>query len=145
MIPGREFLGKSYIDFGALESVASATGIARRAQAAAPADISSEAVFEAAQRGEPWAEQIVAETVDYLTIAVANLSVAFDPELIVLGGAATPYAGMLAEAISRRVQGTIPSLAKLEASNLGLRAVVMGAIVTVLHNTSNFYVVHKLS
>jgi len=34
---------------------------------------------------------------------------------------------------------------KLVVSNLGLRATVMGAIVTVLHNTSNFYVVHKLS
>ena len=31
MIPGREFLGKSYLDFGALESVASGTGIAARA------------------------------------------------------------------------------------------------------------------
>jgi len=31
MIPGREFLGKSYIDFGALESVASATSIAKKA------------------------------------------------------------------------------------------------------------------
>ncbi len=34
MIPGREFLGKSFIDFGALESVASATGIVEKARAA---------------------------------------------------------------------------------------------------------------
>ena len=87
----------------------------------------------------------MAETVDYLSIAIANLSVSFDPELIVLGGAVTPYAGMLAEAISKRLQGTIPSLPRLEVSNLGLQATVMGAVVTVLHNTSNFYVVHKLS
>jgi glucokinase-like ROK family protein len=147
MIPDREFLGKSYVDFGALESVASATGIARRARGmtSAPADVASDGVFEAARRGEAWALELVAETVDYLTIAIANLSVSFDPELIVLGGAATPYASMLADAISRRVQGTIPSLPRLEASNLGLRAAVMGAVVTVLHNTSNFYVVHKLS
>ncbi len=32
MIPGREFLGKNYQDFGALESVASGTGIAARAR-----------------------------------------------------------------------------------------------------------------
>ena len=31
MIPGREFLGKNYEDFGALESVASGTSIAQRA------------------------------------------------------------------------------------------------------------------
>jgi glucokinase len=111
----------------------------------APGDVTSEAVFEAAARGEAWARDIVSETVDYLTIAIANLTVSFNPELIVLGGAVTPYAGMLAQAISKRVQGTIPSLPRLEASNLGLRATVMGAVVTVLHNTSNFYVVHKLT
>jgi predicted NBD/HSP70 family sugar kinase len=80
-----------------------------------------------------------------LTIAIANLSVSLDPELIVLGGDMTPYAGMLAQSVSKRVQGTIPSLPRLEASNLGLQSTVMGAVVTVLHNTSNFYVVHKLS
>ena len=143
MIPGREFLGKSYIDFGALESVASSTSIAKKADRNLAS--SSEEIFAAARQGKAWAQSVVDETVDYLTIAVANLAVSFDPELIVLGGAATPFAGVLAESIKKRVQGTIPSLPRLEASNLGLRSTVMGAIVTVLHNTSNFYVVHKLS
>jgi glucokinase len=147
MIPDRDFLGKSYIDFGVLESLASATGIAERARAARPAkgNQSSERVFEAARGGEAWACDIVAETVDYLTLAIVNLSVSFDPELIVLGGAVTPNADLLAQGISQRLQGTIPSPPRLEVSNLGLRATVMGAVVTVLHNTSNFYVVHKLS
>ena len=147
MIPGREFLGKSFIDFGALESVASATGIMKRAREfSAPLNnLSSEEIFEAAREGQRWARDIIDETVDYLTIAIANLSVSFDPELIVLGGAITPFADMLAESITKRVKGTIPSLPRLEISNLGLRSTVMGAIVTVLHNTSNFYVVHKLS
>jgi predicted NBD/HSP70 family sugar kinase len=147
MIPGREFLGKSYIDFGALESVASATGIVNRARAVSPSisNPSSEEIFEAALAGQRWARDIIDETVDYLTIAIANLSVSFDPELIVLGGAVTPFADMLAESIAKREKGTIPSLPRLEISNLGLRATVMGAIVTVLHNTSNFYVVNKLS
>ena len=106
---------------------------------------SSEQIFEAAREGLPWARKIIDEAVDYLTIAIANLSVSFDPELVVLGGAVAPYAGMLAEAISKRMQGAIPAPPRLEISNLGLQATVMGAIVTVLHNTSNFYVVHKLS
>jgi glucokinase len=147
MIPGREFLGKSFIDFGALESVASATGIVNKARESSASldDPTSEEIFEAARQGRGWAQAILDETVDYLTIAIANLAVSFDPELIVLGGAVTPYADVLAESISKRVRGTIPSLPRLEASNLGLRATVMGAIVTVLHNTSNFYVVNKLS
>ena len=146
MIPGREFLGRSYIDFGVLESQASAVGVLERAQKGrSPANLSIEDVFEASLQGHAWARSAIDDMVDYLSIAVANLSVSFDPTLIILGGPVTPYAGLLAEAILKRVQGTIPAPPRLEASNLGLRATVMGAIVTVLHNTSNFYVVHKLS
>ncbi len=147
MIPGREFLGKSFIDFGALESVASATGLVKKAHEVVTSSdhTNIEEIFRAALHGEEWARVIVDEMVDYLTIAIANLSVSFDPELIVLGGALTPFADVLAKSISKRAQGTIPSLSRLEVSGLGLRATVMGAIVTVLHNTSNFYVVHKLS
>jgi len=147
MLPSPDFLGNSYEDFGALESVASATGIVRRAQQAGhrARGLSMEDVLEAARVGTPWAVQIFSETAQYLSLAIANLSVSFDPELIVLGGAVTPYARMFADSILQSVQGTIPSPPRLEVSNLGLQATVMGAIVTVLHNTSNFYVVHKLS
>jgi len=63
----------------------------------------------------------------------------------VLGGWVTRFADMLVDPILRRIKGTIPTLPRLIVSNLGLRATVMGAITTVLHNTSNFYVVNKLS
>ncbi len=153
MVPGREFLGKSHLDFGALESVASGTGMIERARAvlksrrdAADLDqLLAEDIFEAAQQGEKWATSILDEVINNMAIAVANLAVFFDPELIVLGGGVTSFAHMLVKPILKRIDGVIPTLPKLVASNLGLRATVMGAIVTVLHNTSNFYVVHKLS
>jgi glucokinase len=153
MLPGREFLGKNYQNFGALESVASGTGIAERARIALKSernteeldDLTAEDVFEAAKQKHEWACKIINETVDYLAIAIANLTVAFDPELIILGGGVTRSAEMLVEPILRRMEGTIPTLPKLVVSSLGLRAGVMGAITNVLHNTSNFYVVHKLS
>jgi len=152
-IPGREFLGKSHLDFGALESVASGTGMIGRARAVLKsrreaADLNqllAEDVFESAQRGQKWAASIVEEIVDYLAIAVTNLSVSFDPELIVLGGSVTNFANMLVGPILQRIEGLVPTPPRLVVSNLGLRATVMGAIITVLHNTSNFYVVHKLS
>jgi len=130
-----------------LESVASATGMIKRIpkNTAAANNPSMEAIFEATQQGQAWARRIIEDTVDTLAIAIANLTVMLDPELIVLGGALAPHAGSLVESIRMRMQGTIPSLPRLEISNLGLQATVMGAIVTVLHNTSNFYVVHKLS
>jgi glucokinase len=153
MIPGREFLGKSYLDFGALESVASGTGMLGRARTVLRSrreppdleDLLTEDIFESARREEKWAASLLDEVVSYMAIAVANLSVSFDPELIVLGGAVTNYAQMLVRPIQQRIEGVIPTVPRLVVSNLGLRATVMGAIITVLHNTSNFYIVHKLS
>ena len=153
MLPGSEFLGRNFEHFGALESVASGTGIAERARAMLHGshstseleNLTSEDVFEAAKLGEEWACKVITETVDYLAIAIANLSVSFDPELIVLGGGVSRSADMLVEPILQRMRGCIPTLPKLVVSNLGLKAGVMGAITNVLHNTANFYVVHKLS
>ena len=153
MIPGRDFLGKNYQDFGALESVASGTGIAARARdllgsnhsQMALADLMAEDVFEAGRKGEAWAWSVINETVDYLAVAIANLVAFFDPELIVLGGGVSRSADMLIAPILARMNGAIPNPPKLVVSDLGLQATVMGAITNVLHNTSNFYVVHKLS
>jgi glucokinase len=153
MLPGTRFLGQNYLDFGALESVASGTGIASRARAALkgrrrPADLEAllaEDVFDAARLGQKWAWNLIHETVDYLAVSIANLAVSFDPELIVLGGGVSRSADLLVGPILQRMEGTIPTIPRLVVSSLGLRAGVMGAVTNVLHNTSNFYVVHKLS
>jgi glucokinase len=153
IIPGREFLGKNYLDFGALESVASGTGIAERARnllkdQRLPAELenlTAEDVFDAARLKQEWAWTIINETVDYLAIAIINLVASFDPDLIVLGGGVSRSADLLIEPIMHRITGVIPNPPKLVVSQLGLRATVMGAITNVLHNTSNYYVVHKLS
>jgi predicted NBD/HSP70 family sugar kinase len=107
--------------------------------------LTADDVFSAARQGQKWARAIIDETVDYLAIAVANLTVSFDPELIVLGGGVSPFADMLVEPILQRIAGAIPTPPRLVVSSLGLRAGVMGAISNVLHNTSNYYVVHQLS
>ena len=85
------------------------------------------------------------ETVDYLAIAIANLVSAFDPEMIVLGGGVSHSADLLIRPIMNRIEMALPNPPRLVVSDLGLKATVMGAITNVLHNTSNFYVVHKLS
>lgn len=153
MVPGREFLGKDFRDFGALESVASGTGIAARAREVLKAQgaridldgITAEEVFEAARQGQAWTSGVIEETVDFLAMVIANLTVTFDPEVIILGGGVSRSADMLIEPISRRINGAVPALPRLVASRLGLRAGVMGAITNVLHNTSDYYVVRKLS
>jgi glucokinase-like ROK family protein len=153
MVPGREFLGKDYRDFGALESVASGTGIAERAREVLkaqgakvyPDGVTTEEVFDAARLGQTWAWGVIEETVDFLAMAIANLTVMFDPEVIILGGGVSRSADMLIEPITRRINGAVPALPRLVTSRLGLRAAAMGAITNVLHNTSDYYVVRKLS
>ncbi len=153
MVPGREFLGKDFRAFGALESVASGTGIATRARQVLkaqgaqldPDGPSAEEVFDAARQGQAWAWGVIEETVDFLAMAIANLTVTFDPEVIILGGGVSRSADLLIEPIQRRINGAVPALPRLVASRLGLRAGVMGAITNVLHNTSDYFVVRKLS
>ncbi len=153
MIPGREFLARDFRDFGALETQASGTGIAVRARRAlkhrrtrgALAALSAEDVFDAARQGHKWACAIVDDTVEYLALAIANLSVAFDPEIIVLAGGVARSGDLLVGPILQRIDGAVPAPPRLVVSTLGSRAAVMGAITNVLHNTANFYVVHRLT
>lgn len=153
MLPNASFLGQNYTQYGALESVASGTGIVQRArnylqsrmEASELARLTIDDVFEAARRREGWAREILDETVDYLALAIANLTVAFDPQLIILGGSVTRAADLLVEPILSRINGAIPNAPRMTVSSLGLQAVTMGAITHVLHNTSNFYRIQKLS
>jgi predicted NBD/HSP70 family sugar kinase len=153
MIPDPSFLTKDYQNFGALESVASITGITNRARnslqnqlpTAGLNELNAEKIFSAANQCQPWAVDVVNQTIDYLAVAIANLAVTFDPDLIVLGGTLGKYQDQVMEAIRERINGSIPNLPTLVPSSLGLRSTVMGAITNVLHNTSNFYLVQKLS
>jgi len=149
--PGVEFLGRRYAQFGALESLTSWPGIADRARQflrkegqPVPADgLDAQAVFAAARKGEPWACRVVAETVDYLSLAVASVSALFDPDVIVLGGGAAHSADLLIEPILQRLEGVLLFAPRLVASPLGRRAAVMGAIMLVLNATTEHVVVNR--
>jgi glucokinase len=153
MLLGRDCLNRDYLDFGALESIASGTGIVARARQTLKdrrstddlETITAEEILTAARQGKKWATNLIDPMVDHLAVCIANLMVAFDPELIVLGGGLSPSLEPLIAPILARLQNTIPVPPRLVVSNLGLKACVMGAITNVLHTTSNFYVVHKLS
>jgi glucokinase-like ROK family protein len=151
--PGIEFLGRSYERFGALESLASGSGIVERARRRLQkqgipqpgGELSAEDVFNAARSGERWACQIVEETVDYLSMAIASVSVLLDPEVIVLGGGVARSADILIEPIQQRLVGLVPSLPRILQSPLGYRAAVMGAIMLVLDVTTEHVAVNHLT
>jgi predicted NBD/HSP70 family sugar kinase len=151
--PSIDYLGRSYDQFGALENLASGTGVATRARQLlekeglpAPAEgVSAEDVFTAARRGEAWAQQVVGDTVDYLSLAIANVSSLLNPEMVVIGGGVARSADLLIEPILGRLQGVVPYVPRIVASSLGRRAAAMGAIMLVLHATTGYVVAQRLS
>ncbi len=146
-LPDRSAFSQTYPGFGALEMLASGTGIAARARLAlqgcrAQADLdalTAEDVFNAARRGEAWALPVLDDTVDYLAQSIAAINQFFDPDLILLGGGVSRSADLLIKPILERLQGVIPRLPRLEVSSLGYRATVLGTIVQLLRMTTHYY------
>jgi glucokinase-like ROK family protein len=150
--PGIQFLRQHYDGFGALESLASGAGIAERAArlrverglGVPPEGYTSQDVFAAARKGERWAEEVIDETVDYLSLAIAAISAVLNPEVVILGGGVAASADLLIEPILNRLEGVVPYLPRLVASPLGRRAAAMGAIMLVLSATTQHLVINRL-
>ena len=145
-LPRRDQLGKAYPGFGALEQLASGSGIAELGRLALQgqrpdqelADLTAEEVFAAARRAEPWAQAVLEEAADYLAQLAAAIALILDPEIIVLGGGVGKSADLLIPAITQRLEGAIPTPLQIQASRLGYRAAIMGAIVHLLRLTSSY-------
>ncbi len=152
MVASTDDLGKPNEGFGAMERIVSGTGVVDRARKLLNGTLSAEQaqsltaseVFAAARSGEAWAMQIVNETADYLSLAIANISALLNPELIVLGGGVANSGDLLIPAIQQRIRGVIPYVPRIEASELGTRATVMGAITMTVHIKEEYYVVRRL-
>jgi glucokinase len=152
-LPDRSHLGVAYPGFGALEQLASGTGITERARRLLEPDwspeklaaLTAEDVFHAARINEPWALTILSETVDYLALAISAIALFCDPDIILLGGGVSRSADLLIGPILSRMRGSLPALPRLEASTLGYRAAILGTIVTLLRTTSNYYWLYKFS
>lgn len=146
MLPGKEFLGREFGNFGALETQASLSGLMERAREQyLLKEIQPSDIFKAASREEPFASDLVNGMEDCLALAIINLIVAFDPDLVLLCGALAQYSNFLLDPILTRIRSSLPRLPEIQVSQLDRKAVVMGAITNVLHNTANFYFVRKLS
>ena len=150
LLPGVQYLDNQYPGFGALESLASCKGIAERAihylkETNTNLDISAvdaAFVFDSARAGQAWAQQIVNETIEFLSLAIANISVCFDPELIIIGGGISGSLDMLIEPIQTRLKNVIPFVPKIEGSALMGNAPLFGAVVRVFQKCVDYTVVH---
>jgi glucokinase len=150
LLPGLQYLDNQYPGFGALESLASCKGIEERAinilkSTASNVDITkvdAAFVFDQAREGQDWAKNIVNETIDFLSLAIANICVCFDPELIIIGGGISGSIDMLIGPIQQRLKHVIPFVPKIEGSLLLNNAPLLGAVVRVFQKCEDYTVVH---
>lgn len=146
MLPGLEFLGRMYVGFGALETEASGPGIVKRARNLLNGtmderfleSLNAEVVFEAARNGEKWAQQCIAETVDYLAVLIANIMAFYDPDVIILSGGVSRSSEQLIPPIMKLVEGCVLTQPYIVPSSLGYRAGVLGSIINLVQNSPEF-------
>jgi glucokinase len=150
LLPGPTYLGQCYGGYGCLEGLAGCTGIARRALDLLERDRSSilaewtrgpgteltaEMVLMAARQNDGLAVQIVEETADYLSLAVASAVCVLDPDRIVISGDLVGFADLFVDRIRSRLQGALPVMPDLVVSQLATDAAVLGALAMALFET----------
>jgi len=138
-------------NYGCLESLASPAAIVRQAQEAitgagvesqvlslAGGDLSAitiEHVFQAAERGDRLASNLVEKAAGYIGLSAANLVNVLSPELLLLAGAMVERGGLALEAVTRSFRSLVmPSLrevTELRKSRLGRAGCVLGAAALV--------------
>jgi glucokinase len=136
---------QDYRKFGSLAAEVSNKGIARRLswriqagdhsavleRAGDLESITAAHVFEGARTGDGVSISVVRDTAKYIGMAVANLAVALDPEVIVLSGAIAAAGDLLLEPVrqecARRLPPGMADQVRLEMSMLGEDGVAIGA------------------
>jgi predicted NBD/HSP70 family sugar kinase len=158
IIPNERYLGQTYDTYGCLEGFAGSTGIIQRTRQRLeagqpsvlaeawqldPTSLTAEMVLAAARMEDALAQAVVRETVDYLSIAVANVACIVDPDLIIIGGDLVEFGDLFVEPIHARIAGVIPVVPEIRLSDLGLDAPVLGAVATALRQTSDWLFVQR--
>ncbi len=97
---------------GCLETVASATGIVRLAKeqlihskVKSPLrhfdKFSAKKVFDLAKKGDYISRKIIDESIKYLALAIASISLTIDPEIIIIGGGVSNAGEYLIDSINK--------------------------------------------
>jgi predicted NBD/HSP70 family sugar kinase len=78
---------------------------------------------------------IVAELLDYATMAVASISAFMNPEVVILAGQVSACPALVIDVLRARLAGNVYDPPRLVMSDLGHRDVVLGATMLVLDAT----------
>lgn len=89
---------------------------------------SREEIFDLARAGDPAAAEAVREFADDLATGAAAMTLAIDPELLVIGGGSSPSADVFLPRFEESLRAIVPLAPTVVASTLGSEAVAMGGI-----------------
>jgi predicted NBD/HSP70 family sugar kinase len=95
---------------------------------------SREEIFELARAGDPAAVVAVNEFADDLATGAAAMTLAIDPELLVIGGGSSPSADVFLPRFVESLSRIVPLPPVVRASTLGSEAVAMGGISLAAHH-----------
>jgi predicted NBD/HSP70 family sugar kinase len=87
-----------------------------------------EAVFEAARSGDRAALDVVERSARWAGLAIVTMAQVLNPELVVIGGGVAGAGDVLLDPLRRLVDDTVSLAPRIEASALGARGVLIGAI-----------------
>jgi len=132
--------------YGDVESLSSGTAIAKRAKEAVEEgretslkdieNITSYEVHQAYLEGDKVAIEILDTALEYMGIAIANLIVNFDPEMIVIGGGVTKIGDLffdkVKESAKKRSFDFMFNSTKIVPSKLGQESGVVGALALAM-------------
>ena len=140
LIFSNEELEHEYPHYGALESRLSGYGLQSSAMqfAAEGEEITPQMLFQYAQKQVPWAVGLVEDFGKRLSMVLVAISTLLDPEVIVLGGGVMESAKACLPEIRRILKGKAPNPIRIECSDLGRKAGILGGCASVLHHTMSY-------
>ncbi|HEX6714445.1 MAG TPA: ROK family transcriptional regulator [Thermoleophilaceae bacterium] len=125
--------GTARSERGRLEEATSAAAVVASARAAGMrGDLTAKDVFDAARAGDAKALRAVDEEAVRVAHLLATITAVVDPEFIVLGGGIGASADLLRPRIEESLRELTPLETRVEESELGQDAIVVGAIATAL-------------
>jgi predicted NBD/HSP70 family sugar kinase len=130
---------------GRLEEETSAAAVVSAARKAGMrGGLTAKDVFDAARGGDKRALAAVETTAERVALLLATISAVVDPEFAVLGGGLGGSADLLVPRVEELLKQLTPLETRIEASELGQDAIVLGAIATALETARNLVFTERL-
>src|SRR3954454_21347893 len=114
------------------EATSAAAVLASAREAGMRGELTAKDVFDAARKSNTRALRAVDIEADRVAHLLATITAVVDPEFIVLGGGIGGSADLLRPRVEERLRDLTPLETRVEQSELGQDAIVLGAIATAL-------------